>query len=497
MRKYNKGIKTIVSGSLWVFVGLFVGYLLEYANKIIIGRMFGPSGYGVISLGLSLSLIFSSLSLIGMQTGIARFLSMHSYGRDNIRLIVYSGLKIVLSLSILCSVVLMINKNFVAKYFIKEDTAESTLLIFILLIPIIAVAQYFYSCLRGLKLAKSAVISQNILRRLVVLIFLIIFIFLGIKNIFYISCAYLGGFVVYMLASGIRLKRNIVYSLQHSEYTAFMTKDLILFSLPLLFSFILKNFGGQVSNIFIGYFKNTREVGFFSAALPFSKLISLPLTGVLFMFLPVVSEFWKYGNKDIIKSLYKTVSKLLFCASGLICLILIIFSKIIIAKSFGKEFLPAHVALIYISLGQFINVICGPAGALLLAAGDSKRYFIGDLITMLFTFLLYIIFIPKYGFLAAAFITMLRLITLNIFYLIFVRKLIKVSPFSKQMFYAVIFIVGLSFLLNEIIADKFWVIKLVLITLAYFGIIIKTRVLEKESIVWVFKKLKSSVREEE
>ncbi len=53
----NRGLKEITSGSIWVVLGLFLGYILEYINRIIIGRLFGTSDYGLISLSLAVAIV--------------------------------------------------------------------------------------------------------------------------------------------------------------------------------------------------------------------------------------------------------------------------------------------------------------------------------------------------------------------------------------------------------------------------------------------------------
>jgi len=494
----NKGLKEIASGSLWGFVGLFLGYLLEYANRIIIGRIFGPSDYGAISLSLAIAIICASLSLLGLQTGVARYIAIHSdkTKKHVVALIIITGLKIIFPVSIIFSIVLLLGRNFLISNFFKSTSVPYIIIPFIFLIPIIALAEYFYSCLRGLKLAKYAVLSKEVIRRSVVLIVLLVIIIFNIKKITLVHFAYFVGFIFYMLISGMLVKKNI--SLDNKNYfDDFKIKELFLFSLPLLFSIILKKFGGQISTIVVGFFRDTKEVGYLSAALPFSRFVGLPLNVVLFMFLPVMSRYWHKKDHEELKVIFKAICNWLFCISGFIFFVFILHSELIITKSFGISFLPAHSALIILAIGQFFNVLCGPTGAFLLAAGESKKYFIGDFVTLFFTLLLYIYFVPKFGFLGAAYINTIHLIILNIVYLIFVYRIAKLSPFNKNTLFAIFFIIVAVLFLKRFFANVSSLgIRVFLTIVVYFGIIAATGILKKKSFMTFYGFLKNNLKRE-
>ncbi|HEC92382.1 MAG TPA: hypothetical protein ENI51_05225, partial [Candidatus Atribacteria bacterium] len=306
------GLKTIVAGSFWVFVGMLLGYILEYTNRAIIGRFFGPSDYGIVSLSLSLSLIFASFSLLGFQTGLARLVAIYSEDKNELRGLITLGLKIVLLVSIIFSLILFLSRSFIVQKFFKRNSTISVISGFIWMIPLIAVGEYFYSCLRGLKLARLAVLSREVLRRIIVLIVLIGIIIFKVEGVYSISFAYFFGFATYMFSSGLFLIKKYSFLGGQQYLGGFRLRELMFFSLPLLFSFILKRFSGQIGNIFIGFFKDTREIGFFSAALPLSQVINFPLSAVLFMFLPVASNYWHKERYGDLRDIFKTVSKALF-----------------------------------------------------------------------------------------------------------------------------------------------------------------------------------------
>lgn len=65
---------TLLTGGSIVFVGKVTGFGLSFLSALIIGRMLGPEGYGVITLGAAVITASSTFALLGMHTGIGRFL---------------------------------------------------------------------------------------------------------------------------------------------------------------------------------------------------------------------------------------------------------------------------------------------------------------------------------------------------------------------------------------------------------------------------------------
>ena len=327
----KKGLLEIASGSLWVLLGTIMGYILEYANKIIIARFFGPSDYGVISLALTFSMLAISFSLLGLHTGAARFIAVYMAKNEisKVKSVITQGLKIILSTSLFFSICFFFGKEFIISYFIKKPGVEKVILPFILSIPIAVTAEYLYSCLRGLKLAKYAIFSKEVMRRLITLIVLLIGVFIS-KNLSFVALSYLIGFIGYMFITALFINKGISYNkyATQNNLDTIQIRELLSFSLPLVFSFILMQFGAQMNNIFLGYYRTSTEVGLFSAALSFSKIISLPLTIVLFMFLPVMSEYWRKNQIVEMEKVFKIICRWLFVVSGLIFVIFVFFFRI-------------------------------------------------------------------------------------------------------------------------------------------------------------------------
>lgn len=420
----NKGLREIVSGTMWLFMSLIGGRILEYINRIIIARFYGPADYGLIIFLLTFSMVVMAFSLLGLHIGASRFIAFFK-GKgesEKIRKVVFWGLKAVFVSGMFFTVISFIFRRYIVLYFVKRDIPPALIIIFILIIPVWAMAEFLYSCLRGMKLPKYATLSKEAIRRIFTILAVIISLFIG-HNLNYIAFAYLIGFVAFLLAVFIWVEKFAPTS--NASSVNFSEKYFFLFSLPLVFSFILKQMSGRIGIFFIGFFRDTTEIGFYSAALSFARLISLPLTLVMFMFVPVISGLWANKNQAEIKNIFYTVTKWIFIPSSFLLIIFLIFPNSIIIHTFGPKFESAYKALWIISLGHFFYSLCGLGGSLLIAFGETKKYFLGDLCGILISLALGPFLVKNFGFIGAAYIVLIRLVIINIIWAIFAYKISK------------------------------------------------------------------------
>ena len=73
----GESLRKIAKGAGVSFVGAFAGLALGCLSRLIIARWLGTSDYGLISLGFAVMNIAATLSLLGFNTGIQRFVSFY------------------------------------------------------------------------------------------------------------------------------------------------------------------------------------------------------------------------------------------------------------------------------------------------------------------------------------------------------------------------------------------------------------------------------------
>ena len=133
---------------------------------------------------------------------------------------------------------------------------------------------------------------QDILRSAIfpLLLLLVIFLNLSFDWVFY---ALLASFIISCVAL-------VVYSIKHLPFSVKfapkmiadpVSKELILFSLPLLGMVMLDLIVAWTDTLMLGYFKVSADVGLYNAAITLARFLSFPLQALTLIYVPVISEF--------------------------------------------------------------------------------------------------------------------------------------------------------------------------------------------------------------
>lgn len=429
----NNALREIAGGSIFILFGILFAAILDYGIQILAARYLGPSGYGLINLGFSILVIVTTLSLVGFNIGATRYISYYGAKSDlnKIKGVILSGLKFIFPASLVFGTILFVFRSFLANDIFRKPNLEIIIAIFAFTIPFSASAEFFYGCLRGFKKTKFAVLSREISRRgITFLILSISFLFgFGLKSA---ALAYSVGFIGFSLIAFYCLNFRTFKISEIPKNSHGVGKEVFLYSWPLMFSFILSQIDSRTGTILIGYFRSAEEVGFYNAALPLSQIISIFLTMFLFLFMPVMSELYSQNKYEEIKSVFKDISRWVFLPSCIVFVILFFFPEPILSIVFGSNFIDAKDPLKILAFAFFINALFGPVGALLLAMGKSKEYFIGDVMGVCTNIILSFFLISKLGTTGAAFAFLVSIIIVNSIRLCFVYRHIKAYPFSMN-----------------------------------------------------------------
>ena len=136
----------------------------------------------------------------------------------------------------------------------------------------------------------------------------------------------------------------------------------------------------------------------------------------------------EFVNQSEIKKVFHKVSKWVFIPSSFLLIIFLVFTKVIITRTFGVQFESAYKAIWILCTGHFLyNLFC-LGGALLIAMGETKRYFFADLCGVLVSFALFPFLVKYSGFTGAAYVTLIRLIVVNGIWMISVYRISKLVP---------------------------------------------------------------------
>lgn len=487
----EKHLKTLFKGSTIFFSGTILGKFLNFLYRTIIARYLGPTEYGLFSLGLMFLGIGTTISLLGFQTALKRYIPEY-WAKENLKKIKGTLIFIFSIVLIISSLITLITFNFsgeIAINIFKNKNFAKVLKIFVLVIPISALLNLLQKTFISFKKMKYEVLIRVLSNGVFVLVSGLIVILLG-GEINHITYSYLLSLAAGAFIGIFILEFKIFPLIRTKIKSSSEKKKLISFSLPLFLSSSVGLIMLWSDTFMIGVFLKEYSVGLYNAAYPLGMAIGMFVPAFGSIFVPIASELYSKNKLKKISEIFSQSKRWLFLITLPIFVFILFFSKNIMLAFFGKEYVSAYIVLIIISFCNFFMSIVGPTTELLQVFEKVKYLLIFNTIGALGNIFLNFLLIPKLGIIGASLAFVASLCYVNIMYLFKCRKQIKISFKIKEYLPATIISLACGcisyflFILIEKTSPTWIIIPLsVLYLILYISLLIFTKSLNKKDII--------------
>ena len=305
----NESLRKIAKGAGFVLIGTLIGRAFGYGSRMIIARL-GASDYGLVALGFAVMSIAATLSLVGMQSGIIRYVSFYKGKEDKGRIkgTIISALKITLPLSLGFAFILFWYASWISIHVFHDANLAPILRIFAIAVPSFVLAQNLLSATVGFQEMKYRVYTENIFQEPLKLAAIAILLLLGFGVVGAAWGWVLAIIVMPFLAFYFSEKK--VFPIFKTKVKAIsVDKELFSFSFPLLFAGIAGLVMGWTDTLMLGYFASSADVGIYNAALPTAQLIRAIPAAFAAIFFPVISELYARNKIEDLRRTYSVVTK--------------------------------------------------------------------------------------------------------------------------------------------------------------------------------------------
>ncbi|PIN77169.1 hypothetical protein COV15_02920 [Candidatus Woesearchaeota archaeon CG10_big_fil_rev_8_21_14_0_10_34_12] len=487
--KLNNSLKLIAKTSFIVLVGLSLSKIFTYLYRIIVARYFGPEVYGVFSLALIILNLFLAAASLGLSDGILRFVSI-SRGKKQSKkiehIIKFSLIASIVS-SITASVILFIFSEYISITLLHNPQLISYLKIFSFMIPFSVLSNIFLSSLRAYEKINLYSFLQNILQPGIRLVFLILLIFLGIQSnpvaySYVLSAIIFLGMAYFVFKYG--LPKIFINSPMRIKERKELSRNLIRYSWPIIFTGVISSFLWWIDSLFIGYFMNVADVGIYNSAIPIVALLAIAPELFMQLFSPMINRAYSKSDFSLIRELTKQVSKWILIINLPAFILMLVFPGILINLLFGQEYIGAEFSLRVLAIGGIISSVFGICSYLLSMLGKSKLILIDLLMVSMLNILLNFLLIPGYGIGGAAIATLVCIIFLMTLLLWQSKIYLNVLPLRRKMISLIaigLFISAISLILDKLVNATFFSLILLgmIITIVYFILLFATKSLDK------------------
>ena len=474
------------TGSILIFLGALIGYVLGYFVRIITAANLSVQDYGTFYAVFSFFMILFVLRDFGTGDYLSKKISelYKDKKMSHIRRNILSILSFQTIFGVLIGGILFISADFLSQVLFNSPSAS--IIIRIMSILFIINLQPVINILQGFGHFKHFSLFAS-LRLLLVFIFLLIFP-ITLENISY---AYVFSIFIVPVVFLWHIKgKNKLGKIKIKElFDNNYLKPAIAFG---AFAFITNlgfNFSGigdslilSVDTILITYILGPFQAGIYQVASPLAKtivLFGIAFGGIIY---PSIASLWSSKNfsksRKIVQDLYKYLLIILIPVS----IFMIIFSRDIIGLLFGSKYLMAELSMQILSIAMVFYVFMFIGVFILNIIESSKTTSKFVLITIFINLILNILLIINFGISGAALAT---LISYMIGFVLVSEKISKKMNIKiNNIFYIASLILLPTFLINFYF-EGVKIYLFIFISIVYLGILLATKTIDKELIKMV------------
>ncbi len=420
------------------FVGMGYGQLVRYLFTALLARLVGVHYLGLYSLGSSITNITSVIGKAGMDIGIMRYVSMRDLKKDreSIKIDILSTLKI----GFVLSIIIMLIQILLADWLVESVFHESLLLrniliIFAISIPFTTMMIIMVFATQGFQLLKYKVFVESILNPTILIISMIFIYYAFSSELAIILPTLLTAIISFIVATYI-LKKIVNINILNIISARF-NKEIINYSLPIMFTMVLGSLLHWMDVLMLGYFLDAETVGLYHPAARTAGLQQSILIAFTGIFAPMFSRYYAQNDLGGMNHIYKLVSRWVLTLIIPVLMLIIMFpTKIMLL--FGADFMQSSSVLILLAIGTSIFAIFGISSTALVVSGFQKVNLANNLLVTVLNVFLNIILIPKHGIAGAAWATLSSMTLLAVARLIEAWIYLKVIPFNLKIFKPII-----------------------------------------------------------
>ena len=420
----NKKIKNIHLNELFKgsFVSLIIrilAVLTSYIFSLLIAKLYGASALGSFVLAQTMLLMVTIIAKLGFDTLSVKYISKN-YKENNIQKIrsIYTViLKLVVVWSIILSILLFFLSDYIAVLIGKPEMKKLYQIASIGILPFSLLLIHSES-FRGLKNIIYYSIFRNMSTPFIASIILLLFYYFNMNTFEYPLYSYILSIIILSVISFILWNKKIPYPTNKNK--DIKIKPLLFESLPMMLTSSMSYILNWTSILILAYYRPEWEIGVYNIAMKVSLLTGISLFAINSIAAPKFAEMYRKESMEEFKNIITQSTRLIFLSSFPFLLLFLIFPNFFLSL-FGDEFIYGKWALIFLTIGQFINAISGSVGYILQMTGNQKIFQYIMISSTIINIILNLILVPKYGINGAAISSLISVSFWNITSIIIIK----------------------------------------------------------------------------
>ncbi len=406
------------------------GQLLRYLFTTLLARWAGVELLGIYSLANAVTRISEVIAKLGLDQGILRKVSRED-NLESKQAAILSALK----MGLISGLIFMLIQIAFSGYLAEDIFNQSSLLTKVIAIHAFSLPFYIIIHIssfstQAFKLLKYKIVVTEIQNPFILLLAMIVcYFFYSAESAIIIPVvlsAVLGCITITIFlkkVSGI----NIL-----SVKRGMFNRDLLNYSLPIMFMSILGTVLHWTDVIMLGYITDPETVGLYHPAARTAGIVRIILLSFAGIYGPLMAEMYAKKQNLEMNHLFKLVTRWITTFSLPFAILILLFPQKIMLI-FGSQFLQGYPILMILVSAAFIQAVFGIGGTTLNMTGFPKMNLLNTFIACGLNISFNFYLIPTMGGMGAATATLITLSFIAFIRIIQNWKLLQLTPWSPNL----------------------------------------------------------------
>lgn len=345
----------LIRGSYTILFFKLSGAGMMLLVNLIFSNLYGAKFLGIFNLLFTIIQISSMISRVGLDIYFLKVIPSLNTPAEVAGFLKKSFIRIIITSAIIGLSILILSP-LLDDYFFKEfEAVEYIIWISLLIIPY-TLFTIIPEILRAYENVMIFSFIRNLLFQVSLLCAMLFIILFNLGNIIdALNYGIIISFIISLLIlyyflkkKGLSFLRTTKYPfpILRNSYHMFLTSSILLFM-------------GNLDKFMIGYFIDEENVGYYSACIRLSIMVTFVLSSVTSYITPKIAKAYALKNFDLLKLQYRKATRLIILSSLPFILVLAIFPNFFLGL-FGEDFKGLKNILYLVIAMNIANIFFGP-----------------------------------------------------------------------------------------------------------------------------------------
>lgn len=433
----NGNILAAAKGGSIVFGGKLYTYVCRIIMTILMARILGAEQYGLYNLALVAASIAGGLAVLGLDTGLVRYIAIFASRRDEARMwgALQIGVGIPTIVSVFMGISLFTLANPIAVQLFHEPRLVPLLRLASLAVPILTLIEVMAAATQGFKKMQYTTIAQDISQPTIRLTLMVVLAIVGLSAAGAVTAFISAVFVTFVM---LLYFLNKLFPLKRPLRTAQRNiKEMCRFSFPAYLSDLILTFRSNIQTMLLGTLHSVTNVGVYAVASHVDMIGGIFHRAIIVASRPIIAELHDKGEREQLRHFYQTTTKWTFTLNLPLLLITVLF-PVQILSIFGKSFVDGSLTLIILAWASMVDAGTGICGTVLDMTGNTNWKLFNSIVRLALSLTFNFLLIPEWGVVGAAVAALAAAITINLLRLLQVFVFVRLLPYNASIIKPVI-----------------------------------------------------------